>query len=146
MGAKESMREVSQIRCTCCGVLYGYDPIESGQSGRWCQKCHKVVQDALAKVTKRFEGRYLDIRKVSQFSKVTPDMVLRWAFQNHRTVWPGYVDSKTGAVVKQILGAGDFEWHRFRLTQSKEENHIEVLMEYDLIEGRFTDRPWTSEK
>lgn len=153
-------------RCSRCGVRYLYQASGDG-CGRpendsvHCPSCKTVINEALKTVPRLFECRYQNVLETERFKDVTLDMLREWQQADEsiaRRIWPGLVDMVTGDAqdIREIRGRGTgpeggwvssahpYQGIGFRLTtwRQKDDYTIEVPMEWDLREGRFTGRLW----
>jgi hypothetical protein len=153
-------------RCTHCGIRYEYQQSGAGcerpeNDNRYCPSCKGVYGEALrqvfAKVPRRYEGRYRNVKEVSKYADVDLKTILRWE-QSMRTpkdetripiqrIWPGLYNLETGdtMTIREIVAQdGNHKGQRFRLNlwEQTQEHEIKIEMEYDLVEGRFTGACW----
>jgi len=153
-------------RCLHCGNRYGYQASGTG-CGRaendplYCPICKKAQNDALHEISRRFEGRYQNVRDLPAFSDITSEMMLAWERDEEDDreqrrndgqlvavrVFPGLIRLETGECqrIREVAAQdGPHKGTRFKVASWPNDTEVEVaiLREYDLAEMRFTGRPW----
>jgi hypothetical protein len=155
-------------RCGQCGDEYTYQGSGYGcnrpeNDATYCPSCKTVINEALAKIPRRFECRYRDVQEMDKFKDhVTLEMLIEWEradMERRKTelwgqrIWPALYNIETGDSqnTREIVGrppalggVPNFNGIRFRLSTWKKnpEVTIEVPMEYDLLENKFTGHAW----
>ena len=152
-------------RCTHCGVRYTYqssghcdNPLNHGD---WCADCYQVVRTALSGVPRRYERRSQSFREIPRYEGIPLDRFLAWEAIDDadraqrssagqvvaRRIGMPLFNLKTGDSqnVRGVRGHDEFEGHFFMLAtwQHDPDYDATVEMEYDLIAGQFTGRPWS---
>lgn len=113
------------------------------------------------KIPRRFEGRYFDVRMTSKFADVTPEAIFAWERTEDtdreqlraagriigQRIFPGLVNMVTGEwqSIREVRAQdGPHRGTAFKVASWPNETtcEVEVLMEYDLTESRFTGRAW----
>lgn len=120
-----------------------------------CPDCKEAVNAALSTRTRFFECRYRNITELPErFPDITIENLREWESQPPsnalgvpvRRVFSPLFDLETGdsQSVREIRGQGTYASVRFRLStwRLRPEVLIEVPMEYNLTEQRFTGREW----
>lgn len=153
------MTTQSYHRCATCGNEYLYQGSGHGcnrpkNSSTWCPSCKGVVDAALSMVPRLFECRYRNVLEMEHFKHVTLEMIKVWETTptsgiQVRRVWPGLFNLKTGdqMSIREVVGrdgAYPVKGARFRVStwDNDPEYTIEVPMEYDLKNERFTGHQW----
>jgi hypothetical protein len=154
------MTRLIEKRCTHCKTFYvwhasGPDCFSDPASEKHCGSCNKAIQDTLATIPKKYECRYEDVQKLPNFSDITLDIVLEWEKEGDeepksalrgKRIWPGLFNTKTGDAqnIREVRGRGNRSWLRVRLQTWKKdpEYKIELPMEFDLLEGKYTGDVW----
>ena len=165
-------------RCGQCGIEYafqgsGYGCNRPENDSIYCPSCKTVINEALAKVPRRWEMRMQNISELGdRFAAVTPERVREWEAADERRrelapyrfiarrVFSPLFNLETGETTSTIEVKGrdghdpnilrrgcppEYVGITFRMTwwnQKPEDCTIEVPMEYDLREGRFTGQLW----
>lgn len=156
-------------RCAQCGDQYTYQGSGPGcgraeNDPKWCPICKGIVDRALADVPRLFECRYRPTSEVKGFEALTMEMLKEWETKPDpfhtrldgtnppiaRRIWPGLYNLETGdsqniyEVQAWTNAPYPYRSRRFRVSTWRQDPEfaIELAMEYDLREGRFTGRHW----
>jgi len=150
-------------RCAQCGIEYVYQKSGHGcgratNDATWCPDCKEAVNAALQARPRLFECRHRNIMELSErFPDLSVGTLLDWESQPAeppptlfgapiRRVFAPLFNLETGdsQTIREIRGQGQYASVRFRLTTWRlcTEVIIEVPMEYNLVEQRFTGHEW----
>lgn len=133
------------LRCKHCQkeyvyCTYGNGPeygTEDGCSMDYCPECQKAIDEALRKIPIKFEGRFQPINEpllFPLFSKIRNDVV--GVYKIYYCGKYDNCDTYTHNGLKFNVEYND---------NTPNDRHISVEMEYDLIEKKFTGKPWKGE-
>jgi hypothetical protein len=159
------MTTQSYKRCGKCGAQYiytgsGHGCLKPLNNSTWCPDCTRVVNAALANIPRKFEGRWTPIAEVPHLAGVTPEHIRAWEEAAHREaeerqaagqivarrVFSPLFNLQTGDSqnVREVRGRDEFQGHTFKVASWRQAGgiEIEVNMEYDLQNNRYTGHEW----
>jgi hypothetical protein len=143
---------IATTRCVHCKEKYEYimsGSLEGHINSEYCPICLAVINDALNKIPKKYEPRWISIYDIPRFKDLTLERVLKWE-KGHESfcqrIWPGLVDLETGDCfcIRGVPGLEEFTGIFFQVgTWNKRPDFsIKVEVEYNLQTGLPTGEFW----
>lgn len=133
------------LRCKHCQKEYSTS--EEGASLEYCPECQNAINDALKNITVKFKEKQLEIDEPLLFPLF--DKIKKEADEEHKNseiVWPGVIG--IGGEPFDGYDNIDIFIHNSKKylvkynDETPDEKHIFVSMEYDILNDKFTGKPW----
>ncbi len=148
-------------RCIHCRVEYTYQGSGWGDpqynDAKYCGGCKEVISKALSQIPRRYECRYRNINELAFCKDITLEKVLQWEQEEVTQAWKEgrplikriffpLFDLENGDTFhsREVKGKSPFSFYRFKVSTwyKSPEYTIELPMEYDLVENKWTGAIW----
>lgn len=152
-------------RCNRCGDKYSFQ--ESGRGcfydindKEFCPHCKQDILFLIESIPIKFEGRYRNIKEIERFNKLTSNIVLKWekdrfeeCKRENKLIFQKIITSEPNLEFgvylfsREIVGQDEYKGYKFKLSTWPEhlffnEDIVEIKMEYDCINDKFTGEIW----